>query len=120
MTKWVAEFEIPDGHLIGCAYAKTCPNDNKNRKEEDYKDVYATTQRKTDYLRKNLKESNFQRIKRMNREELAAFLYRVELGDVDFPLRFAIYAKRTITENATGKNAQEHGLTLTVKTTRKG
>ena len=42
----------------------------------------------TFYLRRNLKESNFQRIKRMNREELAAFLDRVELGDIEFSVTF--------------------------------
>ena len=86
--KWVAEFNIPDGNLIGAAVAKTCPNDNKIRDEKDYKDVYAMTIPKDEYLRRKDSIDNFQRIKNMTKEELADFLYQVELGDVDFAITF--------------------------------
>lgn len=53
MTKWVAEFDIPDGHLIGAAYAKTCPDDIKIRSDKDFKTVYADTQKRAIISKKN-------------------------------------------------------------------
>ena len=47
MIRYQAIFEVPDGHEIGCAYAKICRIDDGKeiREESDYKDVYAQPMR---------------------------------------------------------------------------
>ena len=39
--KYIAIFDIPDDHCIGCAVAKICPKDDKIRSDKDFESAYA-------------------------------------------------------------------------------
>jgi len=42
--KYIAIFDIPDDHVIGCAIAKIAPKGKEVYKEEDFENAYAQTE----------------------------------------------------------------------------
>ena len=59
--KYIAIFDIPDGNSIGCASAKTAPNDGKIKCDSDFANVYANTIPLEDYMKPKLTEVPFYR-----------------------------------------------------------
>ena len=59
--KYVAIFDIPDGNSIGCAVAKTAPNDGKVRCDADFDTVYANTVEMNQYMQPKYLEVPFYR-----------------------------------------------------------
>lgn len=83
--KYIAVFDIPDGNGIGCAYAKTAPNDGKVKCDADFETVYANTTKMDDYFAPKYLEIPFYRRLVLDHMECACTINRERRKELDDP-----------------------------------
>lgn len=59
--KYIAVFDIPDGHLYGSAIVKHCPNDGKVRCDAEHETAWATLERMDEFNSPRYLEVSFYR-----------------------------------------------------------